>query len=142
MKLDLAPMPAAMHVGALLMHVMDGLTGALPSPLALTSDGSKVLLLEGQRVRSSSPVNVPADVKDIATLLVEKARYILDEAQDLVVSSTGRMWPEGAAAHPAAQWTDEGLLRLGYYPSADIGQPPVLAVPDFLPPSGAPRVAG
>lgn len=131
-----------MHFGALLTHVMDGLTGALPSPLALSTDGSKVLLFAGQRVRSSSHIDVPTDVKDIATFLVEKARYILDEAQDLVMSSTGRVWPDGAAAHPAAQWTDEGLLRLGYYPSADMGQPPVLAVPDYRPPSGAPRVAG
>jgi len=31
-----------MHVGALLMHVMDGLTGALPSPLALTPVNGQV----------------------------------------------------------------------------------------------------
>jgi hypothetical protein len=139
---DLSPMPPVMHVGALLLHVMNALTSALPSPLAFTTEGSRVLLLDGQRVRSSSHVDVPDEVADLPALLADRAHYILDEAQDLAMSVTGQVWPSGAPAHPAAGWTADGSLRLGYFPQGDLSREPVLAVPDYRPPSGRPRVAG
>ena len=131
-----------MHVGALLLHVLDHLTAAVPSPYALATEGSKILLLDGQRVRSSSHIDVPQDVPELAETLREAAVRILDEAQDLVMSSTGSLWPQGPSPHPAAAWTETGTLRLGYYPSGDDAREAVLAVPDYRPPSGHPTAGG
>jgi len=129
---DVTPMPPAMHVAALLRHIAASLGDSVPAPYALSATVDQVVLLESQRITATTRISSPDETDDLPALLVHKGREILDEAQDLVISSLGLMWPPGPAAHPAAEWdSDAGAVRLGFYPSGDPTRPPVLEVPSY-----------
>jgi hypothetical protein len=140
----LTPMPPALHVARLLRHIAEALTGAVPAPYALAATADELVLLEHQRIAATTRIGSPDETDDPYLLLVGKGREILDEAQDLVMTTLGRVWPPGAPAHAAAEWDNEaGTVRLGFYPSGDLARrPPVLAVPPYRPPTGPPRIAG
>ncbi len=110
---DLTPLPAALLVAALLQHVTEHLEAALPAPYAVVAVPEHLVLLHEQRVVATSAVRVPDGPLDPVVLLRDTAQEVLQEIQNLIVTSVRVMWPD-LAAHAVSQWDDDGRLHLGY----------------------------
>ncbi len=138
---DLTPLPAALLVAALLQHVTKHLEAALPAPYAVVAVPEHLVLLREQRVVATSAVCVPDDPLDPVVLLRDTGQEVLQEIQNLVVTSVRVVWPD-LAAHAVSQWDDDGRLHLGYHPAGERDRPAVLTLPAYSPPVGPPRIAG
>lgn len=141
MLVDLPPLPAALLIAALLQHVTRHLEGELPEPYAVVAVPEHLVLLREQRIVATSAVRVPNHPLEPVPLLRDTAQEVLQEIQDLVVTSVRVVWPD-PAAHAVSQWDVDGRLHLGCHPAGDRARPAVLALPPDRPPGGPPRIAG
>lgn len=122
-------------LGALLNHLVAAVSDAAPPDYSFELDGMKLRLLRRGQINSTTDLSLPARVEGRAVDadgLRWTAFTVLDEAQDLLVSTLNSTWPD-RPSHPVAFWDDEGGLRMGYYPSGDGGQSPVVALPTYKP---------
>ena len=122
-------------LGRLLDHLTAAVSNAAPSGYSFDLDGNKLRLLRRGQVNSTTDLSLPDHVEGRAVDadgLRLTAFTVLDEAQDLLASALHGTWPD-KPSHPVAVWDDGGELRMGYYPSGDGGQTPVVALPTYKP---------